>query len=105
MEGLKQDLDARVYVALGRGLWDCNARDVFNYVEALQEGRENRVRQGPGLSRCSLGLPGHAVTSRTRTCRPVTSACSSAERLATGVNCRVAGLMPWPSRMHGCRTS
>ena len=44
MEGLKQDLDARVYVALGRGLWDCNARDVFNYVEALQEGRENRVR-------------------------------------------------------------
>lgn len=43
MEGLKQHLDARVYVALGRGLWDCNARDVFNYVEALQEGRENRV--------------------------------------------------------------
>ena len=44
MEGLKQHLDARVYVALGRGLWDCNARDVFTYVEALQEGRENRVR-------------------------------------------------------------
>ena len=30
--------------ALGRGLWDCTARDVFRYTEALQEGQENRVR-------------------------------------------------------------
>ena len=45
MEGLKQHLDSRVYVALGRGLWDCTARDVFRYTEALQEGHEHRVRR------------------------------------------------------------
>ena len=55
MEGLKQHLDSRVYVALGRGLWDCTARDVFRYTEALQEGRENRVR--PSLSAaCGEGI-------------------------------------------------
>ena len=44
MENLKQVLDARVYVALGRGLWDCTAREVFDYVEDLQEGEQHRVR-------------------------------------------------------------
>ena len=44
MEHLKLVLDARVYVALGRGLWDCTARDVFDYVEDLQEGEQHKVR-------------------------------------------------------------
>ena len=37
MDGLRLVLDARVFVALGRGLWDCTAREVFDYVEDLQE--------------------------------------------------------------------
>ena len=47
MDNLRVVLDARVYVALGRGLWDCTAREVFDYVEDLQEGDQHRV--GPHL--------------------------------------------------------
>lgn len=43
MENLRRVLDARVYVALGRGLWDCTAREVFDYVEDLREGDQHRV--------------------------------------------------------------
>ena len=43
MDNLKQVLDPRVYVALGRGLWDCTAREVFDYVEDLQEGDQHKV--------------------------------------------------------------
>jgi hypothetical protein len=42
--GLTRALDSRVYVALGRGLWDFTAKEIFDYVEGLQEGRENQVR-------------------------------------------------------------
>ena len=42
--GLTRMLDARVYVALGRGLWDFTAKDVYEYVESLQEDRHNKVR-------------------------------------------------------------
>lgn len=42
--GLTRLLDARVYVALGRGLWDFTAKDVYDYVESLQEDRHNKVR-------------------------------------------------------------
>ena len=49
MTNLRQVLDARVYVALGRGLWDCTAREVFDYVEDLQEGDQHRVRHPPVL--------------------------------------------------------
>ena len=41
--GLTRLLDARVYVALGRGLWDFTAKDVYDYVESLQEDRHNKV--------------------------------------------------------------
>lgn len=37
MQNLRQVLDARVFVSLGRGLWDCTAREVFDYTEELQE--------------------------------------------------------------------
>ena len=42
--GLTRLLDSRVYVALGRGLWDFTAKDVYDYVESLQEDRHNKVR-------------------------------------------------------------
>ena len=41
--GLTRTLDGRVYVALGRGLWDFTAKDIFDYVESLQEGQEHQV--------------------------------------------------------------
>ena len=42
--GLTRLLDSRVFVALGRGLWDFTAKDVYDYVESLQEDRHNKVR-------------------------------------------------------------
>lgn len=33
-------VDNRVYVSLGRGLWDCTSQDVYEYLEGLQEGLE-----------------------------------------------------------------
>jgi hypothetical protein len=41
--GLTRTLDGRVYVALGRGLWDFTAKEIFDYVESLQEGHEIQV--------------------------------------------------------------
>ena len=43
MARLALTLEGRVYVALCRGLWDLTAKEVFEYVEGLQEGRENKV--------------------------------------------------------------
>ncbi|CAL8462927.1 g2461 [Coccomyxa elongata] len=40
--GLTRTLDGRVYVALGRGLWDFTAKEIFDYVESLQEGKESQ---------------------------------------------------------------
>ncbi|CAK0784807.1 hypothetical protein CVIRNUC_008011 [Coccomyxa viridis] len=40
--GLTRLLDSRVFVALGRGLWDFTAKDVYDYVESLQEDRHNK---------------------------------------------------------------
>lgn len=47
--GLTRTLDGRVYVALGRGLWDFTAKEIFDYVESLQEGKESQV----GAASCS----------------------------------------------------
>lgn len=44
MARLAHALEGRVYVAVCRGLWDFTAKEVFDYVEGLQEGRENKVR-------------------------------------------------------------
>ena len=41
--GLTRTLDGRVYVALARGLWDLTAKEIFDYVEGLQENLENKV--------------------------------------------------------------
>ena len=43
--GLMRLLDSRVFVALGRGLWDFTAKDVYDYVESLQEDRHNKARR------------------------------------------------------------
>jgi hypothetical protein len=43
MMGLPRALDGRVYVAVGRGLWDLTAKEIYDYVEGLQEGKENKV--------------------------------------------------------------
>ena len=42
--GLTRLLDSRVFVALGRGLWDFTAKDVYDYVESLQEDRHNKAK-------------------------------------------------------------
>lgn len=38
MADLHQAVDRRVYVSVGRGLWDCASQDVYDYLEGLQEG-------------------------------------------------------------------
>lgn len=43
MMGLPRALDGRVYVAVGRGLWDFTSKEIYDYVEGLQEGKENKV--------------------------------------------------------------
>ena len=43
MARLAHALEGRVYVAVCRGLWDFTAKEVFDYVEGLQEGREHKV--------------------------------------------------------------
>jgi len=43
MGRLGRALEGRVYVAVCRGLWDFTAKEVFDYVEGLQEGKENKV--------------------------------------------------------------
>lgn len=40
---LSHVLEGRVFVAVCRGLWDISAKEVFDYVEGLQEGREQKV--------------------------------------------------------------
>lgn len=56
--GLTRLLDARVYVALGRGLWDFTAKDVYDYVESLQEDRHNKVGGWRCYRRDGLHLKG-----------------------------------------------
>ena len=40
---LTQTLDGRVYVAMGRGLWDFTAREIYEYADELAESKENQV--------------------------------------------------------------
>ena len=53
--GLTRSLDSRVYVALGRGLWDFTAKEIFDYVEGLQEGKENPARTPRPHKACLAG--------------------------------------------------
>ncbi|KAK9868824.1 hypothetical protein WJX84_006782 [Apatococcus fuscideae] len=39
---LTQTLDGRVYVAMGRGLWDFTAREIYEYADELAESKENQ---------------------------------------------------------------
>lgn len=43
LNSLTRTLDGRVYVAVGRGLWDFIAKEIYDYVDSLQEGKENKV--------------------------------------------------------------
>lgn len=52
MQNLRAVLDARVFVSLGRGLWDCTAREVFDYTEELQE---DHHKVGPISCLCWIG--------------------------------------------------
>lgn len=54
LAALLRSLDGRVYVAVGRGLWDFTSKDIYDYVDSLQEGKENKV----GASACQ-SLCGH----------------------------------------------
>lgn len=38
MADLYQAVDSRVFVSVGRGLWDCASQDVYDYLEGLLEG-------------------------------------------------------------------
>lgn len=38
MADLYQAVDSRVFVSVGRGLWDCASQEVYHYLEGLQEG-------------------------------------------------------------------
>lgn len=54
---LAAGLDGRVFVALGRGLWDLAARDVLRYAEDLSEGGTSgawRGRQSAGVAMRAL---------------------------------------------------
>ncbi|KAL3142941.1 hypothetical protein ABBQ38_003227 [Trebouxia sp. C0009 RCD-2024] len=42
LAALLRSLDGRVYVAVGRGLWDFTSKDIYDYVDSLQEGKENK---------------------------------------------------------------
>lgn len=50
---LKGALDSRVFVAMGRGLWDFVGRELYEFVECLQEGQESkgawRARQNASI--------------------------------------------------------
>ncbi len=55
LAALLRSLDGRVYVAVGRGLWDFTSKDIYDYVDSLQEGKENKVAT-PNLMLASMPL-------------------------------------------------
>ena len=66
LAALLRSLDGRVYVAVGRGLWDFAAKDIYD----LQEGKENKVCaqacSGPKQACCQCMMQGkccHAAWS------------------------------------------
>ena len=58
LAALLRSLDGRVYVAVGRGLWDFTSKDIYDYVDSLQEGKENKV-----CTDCSTLMPEVAYDS------------------------------------------
>jgi len=54
LAALLRSLDGRVYVAVGRGLWDFTSKDIYDYVDSLQEGKENKVGACACQSLCGL---------------------------------------------------
>lgn len=53
---LTQTLDGRVYVAMGRGLWDFTAREIYEYADELAESKENQVNICSMPHRCQDSL-------------------------------------------------
>ena len=70
MASLYQSVDGRVYVAVGRGVWDCASRDVYNYLEGLQEGLEfSKVHnQSPPCSPTSVSAWLACIMSTDKSC-------------------------------------
>jgi len=50
VEELAVAVDGRVLVALTRGLWELSAKEIFDYLEGLQESFDTKVRQLPFIS-------------------------------------------------------
>lgn len=50
MEELAVAVDGRVLVALTRGLWELSAKEIFDYLEGLQESFDTKVRRLPLIS-------------------------------------------------------
>lgn len=59
LAALLRSLDGRVYVAVGRGLWDFTSKDIYDYVDSLQEGKENKVRDAGHCCRLTLRSDTH----------------------------------------------
>jgi len=59
--GLARSLEGRVYVAVGRGLWDHCAGEVLAYVEGLQEGGGGGFGVGPAPPGAPGGVGGGAA--------------------------------------------
>ena len=66
LAALLRSLDGRVYVAVGRGLWDFTSKDIYDYVDSLQEGKENKVGACACQSLCHL--PDQPKPPPTATC-------------------------------------
>ena len=71
LAALLRSLDGRVYVAVGRGLWDFTSKDIYDYVDSLQEGKENKVGACPCQSLCHL--PDHPFHLASMPAIPCTS--------------------------------
>ena len=62
LANLYKVVDSRVYVSVGRGLWDCSSQDVYEYLEGLQEGvgmnRVSKVYSSPACSSMAIIVGG-----------------------------------------------
>ena len=63
LAALLRSLDGRVYVAVGRGLWDFTSKDIYDYVDSLQEGKENKVCSSPNFKNRQLLLKQHMISA------------------------------------------
>ncbi len=94
LSGLQRSLDGRVYVAVGRGLWDFTSKEIYDYVDSLQEGKENKVRQHGGLHQSRAGEAGLASSHVVQQCASLSTMCITE-----------VGQQIWSTEAERCRMS